>query len=47
MAGERVLVLLLAPNAKPVVARKTKAIAAIELLEFGNYERLSRRYGNP
>jgi hypothetical protein len=44
-ALERVLTLLEAPNAKPVVAHK--AIAAIQLLEFGNDERLSPRYGNP
>jgi hypothetical protein len=48
MAGlERVLALLAAPNAVPVRARKTKAIAAIQLLEFGNDERLSPRYDNP
>ena len=42
MAGlERVRVLLEAANAVPVLARKTKAIAAIQLLEFGNDERLS------
>jgi hypothetical protein len=28
-------------------AHKTKSIAAIQLLEFGNDERLSPRYGNP
>jgi hypothetical protein len=48
MAGlERVLALLEAPNAKPVVAHKTKAIAAIELLNYGDDTRLQSRYGNP
>jgi hypothetical protein len=48
MAGlERVKALLKATNVKPVHVRKTKAIAAIELLEFGNDERLSPRSGNP
>jgi hypothetical protein len=44
---ERALALLEAPNAVPVRVRKTQAIAAIELLEFGNDERLSPRSGNP
>ena len=48
MAGlARTLALLEAPNAVPVRVRKTQAIAAIQLLEFGNDERLSPRYGNP
>ena len=48
MAGlERVLALLAAPNAVPVRARKTKAIAAIQLLEYGDDTRLRSRYGNP
>ena len=46
MAGlERVLALLAAPNAKPVVVHKTKAIAAIELLAYGDDTRLQPRYG--
>jgi hypothetical protein len=45
MAGlARTLALLEAPNAVPVRVRKTQAIAAIQLLEFGNDERLSPRY---
>jgi hypothetical protein len=48
MAGlERVLALLAAPNAKPVVVHKTKAIAAIELLNYGDDERLQSHSGNP
>jgi hypothetical protein len=48
MAGwERVLALLAAPNAKPVVAHKTKAIAAIQLLEYGDDTRLRPHSGNP
>jgi hypothetical protein len=48
MAGlERGLALLAAPNAKPVVARKTKAIAAIELLAYGDDTQLQPHYGNP
>ena len=48
MAGpERVLALLAAPNAKPVVVHKTKAIAAIELLNYGDDARLQPRCGNP
>jgi hypothetical protein len=48
MAGpERVLALLEAPNAVPVRVRKTKAIAAIQLLAHGADTRLQPRYGNP
>jgi hypothetical protein len=48
MAGlERVLALLEAPNAVPVRVRKTQAIAAIELLNYGDDTRLQSRYGNP
>ena len=41
MAGlERILALLAAPNAKSVGGHKTKAIAAIELLAYGDDTRL-------
>jgi hypothetical protein len=46
-ALERVKVLLAAPNAMPVRVRKTQAIAAIQLLEFGDDTRLQARYGDP
>jgi hypothetical protein len=44
---ERVLVLLEAPNAVPVRVRKTQAIAAIEILAYGDDERLLPRSDNP
>jgi hypothetical protein len=48
MAGmERVLALLEAPNAVPVRVRKTKAIAAIQLVAYGDDTRLRPRCGNP
>ena len=48
MAGlARVLALLAAPNAKPIVVHKTKALAAIELLNYSDDSRLQSRYGNP
>jgi hypothetical protein len=48
MAGlERVLAPLTAPNAVPVRAHKTKAIAAIQLLPHGDDTRLRPRSGNP
>jgi hypothetical protein len=48
LAGpERVRELLKGQNAKPVVARKTGRVVAIELLEYGNDTRLRSRSGNP
>jgi hypothetical protein len=43
----RVLALLAAPNAQPIVAHKTKAIAAIGLLEYGDDTRLRPHSRNP
>ena len=44
---ERVRQLLAAPNAVPVRKRKTGAIVAIQLLEWGDDSRLHTRDGNP
>jgi hypothetical protein len=44
---ERVRQLLAAPNAVAVRKRKTGAIVAIQLLDFGDNLRLPSRYGNP
>jgi hypothetical protein len=44
---ERVRQLLAAPNAKIIRKRKTGAIVAIQLLDFGDNLRLPSRYGNP
>jgi hypothetical protein len=44
---ERVRVLLRGANAKPVIARETKAIAAIQLLVHGDDSRLRPLSGNP
>jgi hypothetical protein len=44
---ERVLALLEAPNAVPVRVRKTQAIAAIQLLAYGDDTRLRPRCSNP
>jgi hypothetical protein len=44
---ERVLALLEAPNAKPIIRKKTGAIVVIEILPHGDDSRLQSRYGNP
>jgi hypothetical protein len=44
---ERVRQLLAAPNAVAVRKRKTGAIVAIQLLDFGDSLRVPSRYGNP
>jgi hypothetical protein len=41
------MALLGASNAVPVRVRKSQAIAAIQLLEFGSDSRLQPRCGNP
>jgi hypothetical protein len=43
----RVLALLAAPNAKPVVAHRNKVIVAIQLVAHGDDSRLRTRCGNP
>ena len=48
MAGpERVEVLLVAVNAVPVLVRKTGAVAAVQLLDYGDDSRQPSRWGNP
>jgi hypothetical protein len=44
---ERVRQLLAAPNAVAVRQRKTGAIVAIQLLDFGDNLRIPGKYGNP
>jgi hypothetical protein len=44
---ERVRQLLSAPNVKIIRKRKTGAIVAIQLLDFGDNLRVTARYGNP
>ena len=44
---ERVRQLLAAPNAVAVRKRKTGAILAIQLLDFGDNLRIPSKYGNP
>ena len=44
---ERVRQLLAAPNAVAVRKRKTGAIVAIQLLDFGDNLRIPSKYGNP
>jgi hypothetical protein len=48
LAGpERVRELLKAPNAKPIIRKKTGAIVVIEILPHGDDSRLQSRAGNP
>jgi hypothetical protein len=44
---ERVRQLLTAPNAVTVRKRKTGAVVAIQLLDFGDNLRIPSKYGNP
>ena len=44
---ERVRQLLAAPNAVAVRKRKTGAIVAIQLLDYGDNLRVPSKYGNP